>query len=142
MMMIEGNTYRTGFLPRGMIFRQQDTVMETQKRLHENISALADGELPSSELELAFAALDTPDGRAAWDAYHQIGHTLRSDHFGADLSSGFGARLAARLAAEAPDQGASGDGLAMRQQPPAPVAAAGGAADNTVTASVASGSLS
>ena len=84
-----------------MIVRQQDTVMETQKRLHENISALADGELPSSEVELAFAALDTPDGRAAWDAYHQIGHTLRSDHFGAELSPSFAGRLAARLATEA-----------------------------------------
>lgn len=75
--------------------------METQKRLHENISALADGELAASEVELALAALGTPEGQAAWDAYHQIGHTLRSDHFGVDLSPGFSSRLASRLATEA-----------------------------------------
>lgn len=76
--------------------------MDTQKQLHETISALADGELAASEVELAFAALDTPEGRAAWNAYHQIGHTLRSDDCGAELSEGFAARLAARLAAEPP----------------------------------------
>jgi sigma-E factor negative regulatory protein RseA len=101
MMMIESNTYRRRFPPRGMIFNWQENVMDTQKCLHENISALADGELASSEVELAFAALDTPDGRAAWDIYHLIGHTLRSDRLGADLSAGFSGRLAARLAAEA-----------------------------------------
>ncbi len=74
--------------------------MDTQKRLHENISALADGELAEHEVELAFAALDTPDGRAAWNVYHQIGHALRSDECGFDLSAGFSAQLAARLAAE------------------------------------------
>lgn len=74
--------------------------METHKRLHENISALADGELAASEVELALAALGTPEGLAAWDAYHQIGHSVRSDHFGAELSPGFAARLARRLAAE------------------------------------------
>ena len=76
--------------------------MDTQKQLHETISALADGELAAGEVELAFAALDTPEGRVAWNAYHQIGHTLRSDDCGAELSEGFAARLAARLAAESP----------------------------------------
>jgi len=73
--------------------------MDTQKRLHENISALADGELPDSERELAFAALDTADGQATWRAYHLTGDVLRSAPEGA-LSDGFGAALAARLAAE------------------------------------------
>jgi sigma-E factor negative regulatory protein RseA len=74
--------------------------MSTQKQLLEYISALADGELAPSEIELAFAALDTPEGRATWDAYHQIGHTLRSDFCGFELSDGFAANLAARLASE------------------------------------------
>ena len=39
--------------------------MDTLKRLHENISALVDGELADSELELALAALDSAEGRAA-----------------------------------------------------------------------------
>ena len=76
--------------------------MDTQKNLYENLSALADGELASNEVELAFATLDTTGGRNAWKAYHQIGHTLRSDECGFDLSEGFAARLAARLAAELP----------------------------------------
>jgi sigma-E factor negative regulatory protein RseA len=73
--------------------------MDTHKRLHENISALADGELSDSERELAFAALDTPAGRAAWRAYHLTGDVLRATPGGA-LSGGFDAVLAARLAAE------------------------------------------
>lgn len=74
--------------------------MDTQKRLHDKISALADGELPLADAELAFAALDTPSGWSAWNAYHQIGHTLRSSQFGAELSAGFTARLAQRLRQE------------------------------------------
>lgn len=76
--------------------------MDTQEQLHEYISALADGELAASEVELAFAALDTAGGRWAWNAYHQIGHTLRSDLCGFELSEGFAAQLAACLASEAP----------------------------------------
>lgn len=75
--------------------------MDTQKRLHENLSALVDGELAASEVELAFASLDTPEGRAAWDAYHRIGHALRSERCGSELSDGFSERMAARLGAEA-----------------------------------------
>jgi len=73
--------------------------METQQRLHENISALADGELPHSERELAFAALDTAEGQAAWRAYHLTGDVLR-DQADGTLSDGFSAALAQRLAAE------------------------------------------
>ncbi|RFP20549.1 transcriptional regulator [Duganella sp. BJB488] len=73
--------------------------MDTQKRLHENISALADGELADSERELALAALDTAEGQAAWRAYHLTGDVLRDQASGA-LSDDFGASLAARLAAE------------------------------------------
>ncbi len=74
--------------------------MDMQKKLHENISALADGELASSEMELVFAALDTPEGRAAWNVYRQIGEVLRSDRCGAELGADFEVRMAARLAAE------------------------------------------
>lgn len=70
--------------------------MDTHKRLHENISALADGELAQSEQELAFAALETAEGRAAWLAYHLVGDVLRDSAQGA-LSNGFRAALAARL---------------------------------------------
>jgi sigma-E factor negative regulatory protein RseA len=69
-------------------------------RLHENISALADGELASADIELAFATLATPGGQAAWTAYYQIGAALRSQHCGAELSADFSSRLALRLAAD------------------------------------------
>ena len=75
-------------------------IMDTHTQLHENISALADGELAASELELAFAALDTETGRQAWEAYRCIGDVLRSDQCGHELSAQFDARLASRLAAE------------------------------------------
>jgi len=83
-------------------------IMDTHTRLHETISALADGELAASELELAFAALDTDEGRQAWDAYRLIGDVLRSEQCGHALSAEFDARLAGRLAAEAePDETAA-----------------------------------
>lgn len=73
--------------------------METNKKIREHISALCDGELPTGDIELAFAGLHTADGHHAWEVYHRIGDVLRSQ--GArDLSPEFAERLAARLAAE------------------------------------------
>ncbi len=83
--------------------------MGSQERLNENISALADGELATGEIELAFAALGTEQGHAAWDVYHRIGHALRSESCGAELSGDFYTRLAKRLASEhAPGPGSGG----------------------------------
>lgn len=82
--------------------------MDTFSGLHEHISALADGELPAGELELAFAALDTDSGRQAWRAYALIGEALRSGQDAGALSAGFAAGLASRLAAEAPMTPAAG----------------------------------
>ena len=76
--------------------------MDTFPGLHEHISALADGELAASELELAFAALETDAGRQAWRAYGLIGEALRSGQQAGELSAGFAAGLASRLAAEEP----------------------------------------
>ena len=74
--------------------------MDTHKKIREHISALADGALPADDVELALAALQTADGRQAWDVYHRIGDTLRNQAT-PELSDGFSARLAARLALEA-----------------------------------------
>ncbi|WGG52312.1 sigma-E factor negative regulatory protein [Rugamonas sp. DEMB1] len=93
--------------------------MDTLKSLHENISALADGELPDSELELTLAALNDPEARLAWQAYHLVGDVLR----GAEARPGldFAARVAVRLAAEDGAAGAAQAGpVALAQQPPAP----------------------
>jgi sigma-E factor negative regulatory protein RseA len=73
--------------------------MDTNKKIREHISALSDGELPASDIELAFAALHGEDGRHAWEVYHRIGDVLRAQA-SPDLSPEFASRLAARLAAE------------------------------------------
>jgi sigma-E factor negative regulatory protein RseA len=72
--------------------------MDTLKSLHENISALADGELPDSELELTLAALNDAEARRAWQTYHLIGDVLRCAEPRPGLD--FAARVATRLAAE------------------------------------------
>jgi sigma-E factor negative regulatory protein RseA len=66
----------------------------------EKISALADGELESSELNAAFASLRQSEGRKGWDLYHQIGDVLRSEEMAVEMSSGFATRMAAKLDAE------------------------------------------
>jgi sigma-E factor negative regulatory protein RseA len=73
--------------------------MDTNKKNREYISVLSDDEVGSGDLELAMAALLTAEGAKAWEAYHRIGDTLRAAAT-PDLSPGFTARLAARLAAE------------------------------------------
>ncbi|WP_338764381.1 sigma-E factor negative regulatory protein [Massilia sp. METH4] len=74
--------------------------METPTRLQENISAMVDNELPESEVELTLAALSEPEGLAAWRIYHIVGDALRVHQPEVELSAGFAARLAERLAAE------------------------------------------
>lgn len=76
-----------------------EILMDTHKKIREHISALGDGELSASDLELAFAALRAPDGQQAWNTYHRIGDVLRAQG-SPDLSDEFSERLAARLLAE------------------------------------------
>jgi sigma-E factor negative regulatory protein RseA len=76
-----------------------EILMDTHKKIREHISALSDGELSESDLELAFAALRTADGEQAWNTYHRIGDVLRAQAT-QDLSDSFNGRLAARLAGE------------------------------------------
>jgi sigma-E factor negative regulatory protein RseA len=73
--------------------------MDTNKKNREYISALMDGEIPDADLELAMAALGGPGGEQVWDVFHQIGDVLRAEAT-PELSAGFSARLAARLADE------------------------------------------
>ena len=88
--------------------------MDTNKKNREYISLLADGEVAPDDLELAMAALLAQEGQGAWETYHRIGDTLRAGA-AAELSPGFTARLAARLAAEP---------LPVKRSVPAPDAAA------------------
>jgi sigma-E factor negative regulatory protein RseA len=73
--------------------------MDTNKKIREHISALSDGELSASDIELAFAALRSQDGQHAWEVYHRIGDVLRAQA-SPDLSPDFSERLAVRLARE------------------------------------------
>ena len=73
--------------------------MDTHKKIREHISALSDGELPSADLELAFAALQGLDGQHAWNTYFRIGDELRAQA-SPGLSDDFTERLAERLAGE------------------------------------------
>jgi sigma-E factor negative regulatory protein RseA len=75
--------------------------MDTHKKMRVHLSALVDGALPAADLELAMAALHTPDGQQTWELYYRIGDALRAQA-SPDLSDGFAARVAARLDAEAP----------------------------------------
>ena len=76
-----------------------ETLMDTQKKIREHISALSDGELAATDLELAFAALRAADGEQAWSTYHRIGDVLRAQA-SPELSDDFNARLSAKLALE------------------------------------------
>lgn len=78
-----------------------EILMDAHKKIREHISALSDGELASNDLELAAAALQSPDGELAWIAYHRIGDVLRGQA-APEFSAGFNDRLAARLAGEPP----------------------------------------
>ena len=73
--------------------------MDTHKKIREHISTLSDGELADADLELALAALQSADGQQAWNTYHRIGDVLRAEAT-PELSNGFAARLAERLAGE------------------------------------------
>lgn len=74
--------------------------MNTKEMTREQISSLADGELPGEHVNVVLAALRNKEGKSDWDVYHQIGDVLRSDDMAVDLSPGFASRLSARLDAE------------------------------------------
>ncbi|HEX7954637.1 MAG TPA: sigma-E factor negative regulatory protein [Burkholderiales bacterium] len=71
----------------------------------EKISAFMDGELEEAEVGVHLARLkEDPSLRAAWEAYHLIGDSLRGEKLGfsPDFSASFSARLAAEPTVLAP----------------------------------------
>lgn len=79
----------------------QDDVL----KLHENLSALADGELDGDETArlMALPPADLDGLRATWQTYHLIGDVLRGgEQTAVHASSDFLSRLQARLAEEEP----------------------------------------
>jgi sigma-E factor negative regulatory protein RseA len=74
--------------------------MNTKEITQEQISAFADGELADEHIAVVVAALRRTENRADWEMYHQIGDVLRSDDMDINLSSGFAARMSARLEME------------------------------------------
>jgi sigma-E factor negative regulatory protein RseA len=71
--------------------------MSTKNMTQEKISALADGEVPDTQLDMVFAALRSSEGREAWSMYHQIGDAMRSDDMAIKMSPDFTERLMKRL---------------------------------------------
>jgi sigma-E factor negative regulatory protein RseA len=74
--------------------------MNTKDMAREQISALADGELPEQHVNMVLGTLRQMENKADWEIYHQIGDVLRSDDMAVLLSAGFASRMAARLDAE------------------------------------------
>jgi sigma-E factor negative regulatory protein RseA len=74
--------------------------MNTNDMAREQISALADGELPEQHVNMVLGTLRQMENKADWEIYHQIGDVLRSDDMAVLLSAGFASRMAARLDAE------------------------------------------
>jgi sigma-E factor negative regulatory protein RseA len=74
--------------------------MNTKDMAREQISALADGELPEQHVNMVLGTLRQIENKADWEIYHQIGDVLRSDDMAVPLSAGFASRMAARLDAE------------------------------------------
>ncbi|HYD78438.1 MAG TPA: sigma-E factor negative regulatory protein [Paucimonas sp.] len=76
--------------------------MNTKNTMHEQISAFADGEADESQIDIALAALRTPEGKTAWEDYHRIGDALRSDDMAFPMSADFSSKLMRRLEDEPP----------------------------------------
>jgi sigma-E factor negative regulatory protein RseA len=74
--------------------------MNTKEIDQEKISAFADGELADSQVETVLASMRHRERQEDWDIYHQMGDVLRSDDLSVTLSSGFAARMEARLEME------------------------------------------
>jgi sigma-E factor negative regulatory protein RseA len=75
--------------------------MNTNNMIKEQISAFADGELATNQMDAIFVTLHSPEGRAAWTAHHEIGDMIRSDDLEFSFSPGFSVRMSARLDTEA-----------------------------------------
>ena len=74
--------------------------MGNTKRIRQQISELADGELTDDQNKETLLALRIPEHLQTWALYHQIGDVLRSEEMAAPVSHDFSARMAARLEAE------------------------------------------
>ncbi len=76
--------------------------MDTKLTQHEQLSALADGQLDDAAFEQAMQFAHEEEGRASWQLYHLVGDVLRSPelaHHAAD-NGAFLQRLQQRLADE------------------------------------------
>lgn len=54
--------------------------MNNDVTMHEHLSALADGELRGDDFARVMDFAGTPQGQAAWHAYHLVGDVLRGVH--------------------------------------------------------------
>lgn len=82
--------------------------MSLNQNYREILSALKDGELQASDMELALAMLGDKEGRATFSAYERIGAALREAP-SPELSDDFSTRLHSRLALELPHPRTGGE---------------------------------
>lgn len=74
--------------------------MKINNTKNEQISAFADGEIDIEHVDALMREFRHEPHLHTWEAYHQIGDTLRSDDMGQNCSANFSAKLMARLATE------------------------------------------
>lgn len=74
--------------------------MKTNNIKNEEISAFADGEIDTAQLDALMRECDQEQHLRAWDIYHRIGDVLRSDEMAQNCSTDFNTKLSARLASE------------------------------------------
>jgi sigma-E factor negative regulatory protein RseA len=101
--------------------------MKQTNTVHEQISALADGELRGAELaRVVVAVADSAELRATWQTYHLVGDVLRSgEHASCSDPAAFLSRFQSRLAAEPAVAGIARPTLvAVPEARPMPVQAA------------------
>lgn len=74
--------------------------MDSNIKTQEQISAMADGEIPVEQLDALLVSLRDKSAQEDWKLYHQIGDLLRSEDMNVRLSDNFSARMSAMLEAE------------------------------------------
>ncbi|MEC4721995.1 sigma-E factor negative regulatory protein [Noviherbaspirillum sp. CPCC 100848] len=74
--------------------------MDSKIKTQEQISAMADGEIPVEQLDGLLASLRDKNAQEDWKLYHQIGDLLRSEDMNVRLSDDFSSRMSAMLDAE------------------------------------------
>lgn len=97
--------------------------MNYDVKMHEQLSALADGQLRGDEFAQAMKLAETQEGLATWQMYHLVGDVMRSSELARPADLSFLAELRSQLAKEPGGVGWA-DGEATQVAPSGAAAAA------------------